>query len=80
MRWYAVQTKPGQEKKAVFHLTRKGITTYAPETETYVYKGLRKYKRTKSLFPSYIFARCARNHVYALCWTKGVKKVLGKNG
>jgi transcription antitermination factor NusG len=79
MPWYVVQTKPSQEKKVIFYLTQKGITTYAPETETYVYKGLKKHRKIKSLFPSYIFAQCESNKVYTLCWTKGVKKVLWKN-
>ena len=79
MLWYAVQTKPGQEEKVVFHLTQKGITTYFPKTQVYIYRGLRKYKRIKSLFPNYIFAWCERKRVYQLCWTRGVKKVLWKN-
>jgi len=77
--WYVVQTKPGQEKKVIFYLTQKGITTYAPETETYAYKGLKKHKKIKPLFPSYIFARCESKKVYTVCWTEGVKKVLWKN-
>jgi len=78
-KWYVVQTKPSQEKKVTFYLTQKGINTYFPKTQTYIYKGLKGYKNTKPLFPGYIFAQCERKEVYHVCWTRGIKKVLWKN-
>ena len=77
--WYVVQTKPCQEKSVAFHLAQNGIATFLPKTETYCYKGLRKHKKTKPLFPSYIFARCERKKIYMVCWTRGVRKVLWGN-
>lgn len=79
MKWYIVQTKPWQEEKALFFLDQKGIYTYRPKMETYVYRGLRAIRREKSLFPNYIFARCEPNDVHLICWTWGVKKVLWRN-
>ena len=79
MPWYAVQTKPCQVEKVIFYLTQKGITTYFPKTQACIYKGLKEYKKTKSLFPNYIFAQCEREKVYQVCWTRGVKKVLWEN-
>ncbi|KPJ68480.1 MAG: hypothetical protein AMJ45_02265 [Syntrophobacter sp. DG_60] len=77
--WYVIQTKPSQEEKVIFYLTQKGINTYFPRTQTYIYKGLKRYKKIKPLFPSYVFAQCERKEVCHLCWTRGVKKVLWEN-
>jgi Transcription antiterminator len=77
--WFVVHTKPSQEETVALHLKRKGIETYAPKLETYTYNGLKKIKKTKSLFPNYLFARCERKNVPQVCWTRGVKKVLWEN-
>ena len=77
--WYVVETKPNQEEKVIFYLAQKEINTYFPKTQTYIYKGLKVYKKAKPLFPGYIFAQCERREIYHVCWTRGVKKVLWKN-
>ena len=77
--WFVVQTKPCEERKVSFYLIQKRIETYLPKTEIHIYKGLRRAKKIKPLFPSYIFVRCEREKVYSVCWTKGVKKVLWNN-
>lgn len=77
--WYVVQTKPNQEERVIFYLRRKRINTYFPKTQVYIYKWLKRCKKTKALFPGYIFAQCERKEVYHLCWTKGVRKVLWEN-
>ncbi len=77
--WFVVNTKPLQEETVAMHLKHKGIETYAPEIETYTYNGLKKIKKTKSLFPNYLFAGCERKNVPQVCWTRGVKKVLWEN-
>lgn len=77
--WYVVQTKPNQEEKVIFYLSQKSINTYFPKTETYIYKSLKRYKKIRALFPSYIFVRCEKTEVCYVCWTRGVKKVLWKN-
>jgi len=77
--WFVVQTKPGQEQSVVMHLKHKGIETYAPKIETYRYDGLKKIKKTKALFPNYLFARCERKNLSQVCWTRGIKKVLWEN-
>jgi len=77
--WYAVQTKPRQEEKVLFFLKQKGFNTYFPKIQTYIYKGLKKYKKIKPLFPNYLFVKCERKKINQVCWTYGVKKVLWKN-
>lgn len=79
MRCYVINTKPGQEERVAFHLGQKGIATYFPRTEGYVYRGLKKVRRTKALFPNYLFAWCEKSAVAQLCWTTGVKRVLWEN-
>jgi transcriptional antiterminator RfaH len=79
MPWYVVHTKPSQEERVAFHLSQKGIATYSPRTQGYVYKGLKKFGRVKPLFPNYLFAWCEKANVAQLCWTTGVKKVLWEN-
>ncbi|MDY6863214.1 MAG: transcription termination/antitermination NusG family protein [Thermodesulfobacteriota bacterium] len=78
-RWYVVETKPAQEEKALLYINKYEINTYFPKTETYHYKGFKRYRKIKPLFPRYIFAQCARRDVYYICWAKGVKKVLWEN-
>ena len=77
--WFVVNTKPGREENVAMHLKLKGITTYLPKIETCTYNGLKKIKKTKSLFPNYLFAECERKNVPQVCWTCGVKKVLWEN-
>jgi transcriptional antiterminator RfaH len=77
--WFVVHTKPGQEETVAMHLKHKGIETYLPKIETCTYNGLKKIKKTKSLFPNYLFAGCERKNVPQVCWTRGVKKVLWEN-
>ena len=77
--WFVVHTKPGQEENVAMHLKRKGIETYLPKIETCAYNGLKKIKKTKSLFPNYLFAGCERKNITQVCWTRGVKKVLWEN-
>ncbi len=77
--WFVVHTKPSQEENVAMHLKRKGIETYLPKIETCVYNGLKKIKKTKSLFPNYLFAGCERKNITQVCWTRGVKKVLWEN-
>jgi len=77
--WFVVHTKPGQEENVEKHIKRKGLETYLPKIETWTYNGLKKIKKTKSLFPNYFFTRCARKNVTRVCWIRGVKKVLWEN-
>ena len=77
--WFAVYTKPLQEEAVSLHLKRKGIETYLPKIEILRYNGLEKIKKTKSLFPNYLFALCERKELPQIFWTRGVKKVLWEN-
>ncbi len=79
MKWYIVQTKPWQEKKAISFLKQKSIHTYRPVMEIHTYKGFKIIKKQKSLFPNYIFVKCKPDNIYDVCWTWGVKKVLWRN-
>jgi len=77
--WFVVNTKTGQEETVTMHLKHKGIETYLPKIETYTYNGFKKIKKTKSLFPNYLFAECERKNLPQIFWTRGVKKVLWEN-
>ncbi len=79
LRWYAVQTRPQAEKKALWHLTRQGFTTYLP-----VYRRARRHARRTDivqapLFPRYLFVAMdvARARWRAINSTIGVVRLIG---
>jgi transcriptional antiterminator RfaH len=55
--WYAVKTKPNQDRQAQWHLRRLGVETFCPQIRQE--KLIRRKRRlvTGSLFPGYLFAR-----------------------
>ena len=79
-RWYVVQTKPRNEKRALFHLTRAGIETLNPLMENYRSRSGRPKTMLEPLFPGYLFARFdVPSHYPIVRWARGVKKVLGRD-
>ncbi len=76
--WYVVQTKPRNEKRAIFHLTRAGIETLNPLMETYTTRSGASRKVLEPLFPGYVFARFdAVSHYPIVRWARGARKILG---
>ncbi|NIO05658.1 MAG: hypothetical protein GTN74_13955, partial [Proteobacteria bacterium] len=76
--WYVVQTKPKNERRALFHLGRAGIETLNPLMETYASRNKGSKKTVEPLFPGYVFARFDVADRYPIVrWARGVRKILG---
>src|SRR5688572_1777963 len=77
MPWYAVSTKPHQEKQAEFHIKQYEIECFLP-----LMKACRIVRRTSKtiiepLFPGYLFARFQLDkHYRAVSYATGVRKVV----
>lgn len=78
-KWYAIQTKPQQEKKACFNLNSYGVETFFPQVR-------KKYKNNRylmeyylePLFSRYIFAKFNYPGVFnKIKYTRGVQKIVG---
>jgi transcription elongation factor/antiterminator RfaH len=81
--WYAVYTRPKQERRACLNLKALRVETFNPELRERrcnQFTGQRIYT-AKSMFPNYIFARFnARTMLHNICGTRGVKYVLCSSG
>jgi transcriptional antiterminator RfaH len=78
VRWYCIQAKPRNEKRALFHVTRAGIETLHPLIETYTSRSATSKKVLEPLFPGYFFARFSiGDHYPTVRWARGVKQILG---
>jgi transcriptional antiterminator RfaH len=77
MPWYAVSTKPHQEKQAELHITQCGIECFLPLLKQS--KIIRRTRKTVigPLFPGYLFARFDRDkHCRAVNYATGVRKIV----
>ena len=77
MPWYAVSTKPHQEKQAALHIKQWGIECLLPLLK--VSKVIRRTRKTviQPLFPGYLFARFDLDrHYRAVSYATGVRKVV----
>jgi transcriptional antiterminator RfaH len=76
--WYCIQTKPKNEKRALFHLRRGGIETLNPLIETDTSRNRVSKKALEPLFPGYFFAQFDLARDYSTVrWARGVRRVLG---
>jgi transcriptional antiterminator RfaH len=73
--WYAVRTKPSQEKRAAENLTAWGIETLTPWLAA-----RRALPARCPLFPSYIFARFNAAVLPKVNFTRGVSYVVSFGG
>ena len=73
--WYAVRTKPSQEKRATENLSAWGMETLAPWLPP---KKGNPFPRP--LFPGYIFARCEQTMLQKLHFTRGILFVVSFGG
>lgn len=73
--WYAVRTKPLQEKRATENLTAWGMETLAPWLPPKEGSPL-----LRPLFPGYIFARCDQTMLQKIHFTRGILFVLSFGG
>ena len=77
MPWYAVSTKPHQEKQAESHVKQCGIECFLPLLKTS--KVIRRTRKTviEPLFPGYLFARFdLSKHYRAVSYATGVRKIV----
>lgn len=56
-RWYVVQTRPRQVRRAEENLRNQGYTIYIPEWGVEKIYRNKRVKRSEPLFPNYIFIR-----------------------
>src|SRR6185295_7887815 len=77
MHWYAVSTKPHQEKQAELHIKQYGIECFLPRLKES--KIIRRMHKTVivPLFPGYLFARFDLDkHCRAVSYATGVRKIV----
>ena len=77
MHWYAVSTKPRQEKQAELHIKQCGIECFLPLLKES--KIIRRMRKTviEPLFPGYLFARFdIDKHYRAVSYATGVRKIV----
>jgi len=57
MQWYAINTRPHQEKQAEFHVRQFGLETFLPVLKEY--RTIRRVPKTvvTPFFPGYFFAQ-----------------------
>lgn len=77
MPWYAVSTKPHQERQAELHINQYGIECFLPLLkETKIIRRTRKTV-TEPLFPGYLFARFdLEKHYRAVSYATGVRRIV----
>ena len=77
MPWYAVSTKPHQEKQAELHIKQCSIECFLPLLKES--KIIRRTRKTVigPLFPGYLFARFElERHYRAVSYATGVRKIV----
>jgi transcriptional antiterminator RfaH len=77
MPWYAVSTKPHQEKQAELHIKQWDIECFLPLLKAN--KIIRRTRKTviEPLFPGYLFAQFElERHYRAVSYAAGVRKVV----
>lgn len=77
MSWYAINTKPHQERVAEQNLQRLEVETFCPMIQER--KIIRRKNRvlTSPLFPGYLFANFSLQRQYrSVVYARGVKKVI----
>lgn len=77
MHWYAINTKPHQEKQAEMNLSQLSVETFLPLLSQS--KMIRRTRKTVigPLFPGYLFARFdLTEHYRAVSYARGVRKIV----
>ena len=75
--WYALHTRPRQEKMLARKLTQLKIAHYSPQIEKrYRSPNGRRRVSYVPMFPGYIFARCSTEPVASIYQTNAVAKML----
>lgn len=79
-RWYAVYTKPRNEKKVYARLVEKGIETFLPLQKKLKQWSDRKKMVEEPLFRSYIFVHIGQKQYYDVLNTIGVVRYITFEG
>ncbi|QKG81008.1 UpxY family transcription antiterminator [Tenuifilum thalassicum] len=79
-KWYAVYTKPRNEKKVYTRLVEKGIETFLPLQKRLKHWSDRKKWVEEPLFRSYIFVRVEPKQYYDVLNTMGVVRYVTFEG
>lgn len=78
--WYAVYTKPRNEKKILARLEEKGIEAYLPLQKTLKQWSDRKKWVEEPLFRSYIFVHVVQKDYYSVLNTDGIVRYVSFAG
>lgn len=81
-KWFAIQTKPRNEEKALCFLSRKEIPTFLPRLMVRHRHGSRRWQALEPLFPGYLFGRFVPDAqvIDTVRWTPGISRILGPEG
>lgn len=81
-KWFAIQTKPRNEEKALCFLSRKSIPTFLPRLMVRRRHGSRTWQALEPLFPGYLFGRFVPEAevIDKVRWTPGISRILGAEG
>lgn len=81
-KWFAIQTKPRYEEKALCFLSRKAIPTFLPRLMVRRRHGSRSWQSLEPLFPGYLFGRFVPEApvIDMVRWTPGISRILGAEG
>lgn len=80
-RWYLVQCKPRQDKRAEEHLVRQGYVCVRPKCIQQTLVGGRLHRDIDSLFPGYLFIQLSDECSWGpLRSTRGVGHIVGFGG
>lgn len=82
LKWFAIQTKPRNEEKALCFLSRKAIPTFLPRLMVRRRHGSRTWQALEPLFPGYLFGRFVpeASVIDKIHWTPGISRILGAEG
>ncbi len=78
--WYAVYTKPRNEKKVAYFFERDGVDYYLPLIQRIKIWSDRKKKVDEPLFSSYIFVHISEKEHLAVLKTQGVVRFITFEG
>ena len=79
--WYAVRTKPKEERRADINLRAWNVQTFIPKIREFCASGYGDQYVSKPLFSRYIFAHFdANRQLHNVNYTRGVQKVVSFGG
>jgi transcriptional antiterminator RfaH len=79
-RWYAVQTRPFAEVRAMTHLRRQGYRIFCPCYRKIIHHARRRTSTLQPLFPSYLFLQLdtSQDRWRSVNGTRGVVRLLAQ--